>query len=75
PSYRDLLQLVEELREIVFKGIEGIERVVIRKEEVGVDEDGEPREEYVLYTEGSEFKKVLTVEGVDDTRTRTNNLH
>ena len=66
PSYRELLQLVEELREIVFKGIEGIDRVVIRKEE---------NDEYVLYTEGSEFKKVLRTDGVDSTRTRTNNLH
>jgi len=31
PSYRDLLQLVEELREIVFKGIDEVSRVVIRK--------------------------------------------
>ena len=69
-SYRELLQFVEELREIVFKGIEGIDRVVIRKEQMDDDE-----EEYVLYTEGSEFKKVLRVEGVDSTRTRTNNLH
>jgi DNA-directed RNA polymerase subunit A" len=28
PSYRDLLQLVEELREVVFKGIEDVSRVV-----------------------------------------------
>ncbi len=65
-SYRELLQSVEELREIVFKGIEGIDRVVIRKEE---------NDEYVLYTEGSEFKKVLRIDGVDSTRTRTNNIH
>ncbi|MDY6764341.1 MAG: DNA-directed RNA polymerase subunit A'', partial [Halobacteria archaeon] len=70
PSYRNLLQLVEKLREIVFKGIEGIDRVVIRKEQTGED-----REEYVLYTEGSAFKKVLRVEGVDETRSRTNNIH
>jgi len=38
PSYRELLQLVERLREIVFKGIEEIERVVIRKEEIDGDE-------------------------------------
>ncbi|MFP4631838.1 MAG: DNA-directed RNA polymerase subunit A'' [Halobacteriales archaeon] len=69
PSYRELLQLVEELREVVFKGIDGIERVVVRKEDL---DDGE---EFVLYTEGSKFKKVLKVEGVDSTRTRTNNLH
>ncbi|MDY7082667.1 MAG: DNA-directed RNA polymerase subunit A, partial [Halobacteria archaeon] len=73
PSYRDLLQLVEELREIVFKGIEGISRVVIRKEDVGSED--EDRQEYVLYTEGSEFKDVLKVEGVDESRTKTNNIH
>ena len=69
PSYRDLLQLVEELREIVFKGIEEITRVVIRKEEL---EDGE---EFVLYTEGSDFGEVLDIEGVDASRTTCNNIH
>ena len=43
PSYRDLLQLVEKIKTISLKGIEGIKRVVIRKE----------GDEYVLYTEGS----------------------
>jgi len=69
PSYRDLLQLVEELREIVFKGIEDISRVVIRKEET------EQGEEFVLYTEGSEFGDVLAIEGVDASRTTCNNIH
>ncbi|SFR96378.1 DNA-directed RNA polymerase, subunit A [Halomicrobium zhouii] len=69
PSYRDLLQLVEELREIVFKGIEEINRVVIRKEET---DDGE---EFVLYTEGSAFGDVLGIEGVDASRTTCNNIH
>ena len=69
PSYRELLQLVEELREIVFKGIEEISRVVIRKEEL---EDGE---EFVLYTEGSNLKKVLDIDGVDASRTTCNNIH
>jgi DNA-directed RNA polymerase subunit A" len=69
PSYRDLLQLVEELRDIVFKGIEEITRVVIRKEEL---EDGE---EFVLYTEGSDFGEVLGIEGVDASRTTCNNIH
>jgi DNA-directed RNA polymerase subunit A" len=71
PSYRDLLQLVEELREIVFKGIDDISRVVIRKEEM--EESGE--REFVLYTEGSAFGKVLEIEGVDASRTTTNNIH
>ena len=69
PSYRELLQLVEELREIVFKGIEEISRVVIRKEET---DDGE---EFILYTEGSNLKKVLDIEGVDASRTTCNNIH
>ncbi|MBX0288177.1 DNA-directed RNA polymerase subunit A'' [Haloarcula salinisoli] len=69
PSYRDLLQLVEELRDIVFKGIDEISRVVIRKEDL---EDGE---EFVLYTEGSDFGEVLGIEGVDASRTTCNNIH
>ncbi len=69
PSYRQLLQLVEELREIVFKGIEEISRVVIRREEL---DDGE---EFILYTEGSNLKKVLDIEGVDASRTTCNNIH
>ncbi|MFC6787419.1 DNA-directed RNA polymerase subunit A'' [Halobaculum halobium] len=70
PSYRDLLQLVEELRDIVFKGIEEVSRVVIRKEEM---DDGE--DEYVLYTEGSAFADALEIEGVDASRTTCNNIH
>jgi DNA-directed RNA polymerase subunit A" len=69
PSYRDLLQLVEELREITFKGIEEISRVVIRKEET------DQGEEFVLYTEGSAFGDVLDIEGVDASRTTCNNVH
>ena len=69
PSYRELLQLVEELRDVVFKGIEDISRVVIRKEQT---DDGE---EFVLYTEGSAFKKTLDIEGVDASRTTCNNIH
>ncbi|PSQ17027.1 DNA-directed RNA polymerase subunit A'' [Halobacteriales archaeon QS_8_69_73] len=69
PSYRRLLQLVEELREVVFKGIDEISRVVIRKEEL------EERQEFVLYTEGSSFGDVLDIEGVDASRTTCNNIH
>jgi DNA-directed RNA polymerase subunit A" len=69
PSYRELLQLVEQLRDIVFKGIEEVSRVVIRKEETG---DGE---EFVLYTEGSALGDVLDIEGVDASRTTCNNIH
>jgi DNA-directed RNA polymerase subunit A" len=70
PSYRELLQLVEELRDITFKGIEEVTRVVIRKEQTDDDE-----EEFVLYTEGSAFGDVLAIEGVDTSRTTCNNIH
>lgn len=66
PSYRELLQLVKNVQSIILKGIKGIKRVVIRKEESG---------EYVLYTEGSVLKSVLEIEGVDPTRTRSNNIN
>jgi DNA-directed RNA polymerase subunit A" len=70
PSYRQLLQLVEQLRDIVFKGIEEVSRVVIRKEQ---REDAD--DEFVLYTEGSDFGTALEIEGVDATRSTTNNIH
>jgi len=66
PSYRQLLQLVKSVHSVILKGIKGIKRVVIRKEESG---------EYVLYTEGSTLKEVLAIDGVDPTRTRTNNVN
>ena len=71
PSYRRLLQLVEELRDIVFKGIEEVSRVVIRKE----DNENTDGEEFVLYTEGSAFGDALAIEGVDASRTTSNNIH
>ena len=69
PSYRELLQLVEELRDVVFKGSEDISGVVIRKESEG--DEGE----FVLYTEGSAFGDVLDIDGVDASRTTCNNIH
>lgn len=66
PSYRQLLQLVKSVHSVILKGIKGIKRVVIRKEESG---------EYVMYTEGSTLKEVLAIDGVDPTRTRTNNVN
>ncbi len=72
PSYRELLQLVEELREIVFKGLDDVSRVVIRKEDI---EEADAEKEFVLYTEGSALGKVLEIDGVDASRTTCNNIH
>jgi DNA-directed RNA polymerase subunit A" len=65
PSYRELLQLAKSIHNVTLKGIEGIKRVVVRKE----------GEEYTLYTEGSALREVLQFEGVDRTRTSTNNIN
>lgn len=65
PSYRELLQLVEKIKRISLKGVEGIKRVVIRKE----------GDEYILYTEGSALKKVMQFDGVDPDRIKTNNIN
>jgi DNA-directed RNA polymerase subunit A" len=63
-SYQNLFQLAEHVRNVIVQGIDDIERVVVRKEEG----------EYILYTEGSNLKDVFEVEGVDTSRTRTNNI-
>jgi DNA-directed RNA polymerase subunit A" len=63
-SYQNLFQLAEYVRHVIVQGIDDIERVVVRKEEG----------EYILYTEGSNLKDVFEVEGVDTSRTRTNNI-
>jgi DNA-directed RNA polymerase subunit A" len=65
PSYRELLQLVEKIKKLSLKGIEGINRVVIRKE----------GDEYVLYTEGSALRKIMQFDGIDPNRTKTNNIN
>lgn len=65
PSYRTLMMIFEKIKDTVIMGIKEIRRVIIRKED----------DEYVLYTEGSNLKKVMKVKGVDFTRTTTNDIY
>ena len=65
PSYKNLLETYKKLRQLKVQGLNGIDRVIIRKE---------PGEGYVIYSEGCNFKKVLEVEGVDPHRTTTNDI-
>ena len=60
----DLRRIAEKVKKHRLKGLSGVGKTIIRKE----------GEEYVIYTEGSNFKQVLKVPGVDPTRTRTNNI-
>jgi DNA-directed RNA polymerase subunit A" len=64
PSYRKLQKLYDELQNLKIKGIDGINRAIIRKEEEG----------YVIYTEGSNLAKVLELDGIDKAKTITNSI-
>ncbi len=64
PSYKKLLDVNETLKDLKIKGIDGIKRIIIRKE----------REGYIIYSEGSNLEKVLEIEGVDPYRTTTNDI-
>ncbi|HDM66949.1 MAG TPA: DNA-directed RNA polymerase subunit A'' [Thermoplasmatales archaeon] len=65
PSYKNLLDISEKLKTLKVKGVEGINRVIIRNE---------PGEGYVIYSEGSNLEEVLKIEGVDPYRTTTNDI-
>ncbi|RLE65164.1 MAG: DNA-directed RNA polymerase subunit A'' [Thermoprotei archaeon] len=61
-----LKRIYDRIMSLRLKGIKGIRRAVVRKDK----QTGE----YYLITEGSDLKSVLTVDGVDPTRTTTNNI-
>jgi DNA-directed RNA polymerase subunit A" len=62
--YKTLQNIAAEAKKMQIKGITDIKRVVIRRETEG----------YVIYTEGSNLAKVMKIDGVDTTRTTTNNF-
>jgi len=64
PSFKKLQRISEDTKQCPIKGIEGIQRAVIRK--VGG--------RYVVYTEGSNLASVLEIPHVDRTRTKTNSI-
>jgi DNA-directed RNA polymerase subunit A" len=63
-SLMKLRKFMMKVKTTQLKGIRTINKALIRKE----------GDEYVIYTEGSKFKKVLTIKGVDATRTTTNDI-
>jgi DNA-directed RNA polymerase subunit A" len=64
PSFKKLQRLVEQVRTMKIKGIDGISRAIIRKRGDG----------YVIYTEGSNLSKILELPYVDASRTSTNTI-
>ncbi|MDP3066072.1 MAG: DNA-directed RNA polymerase subunit A'', partial [Methanobacteriaceae archaeon] len=64
-AIRELRLLADKVRDLQISGIKNIGKVVIRKE----------GQEWVIHTEGSNLGAVLKMEGVDKTRTTTNDIH
>jgi DNA-directed RNA polymerase subunit A" len=64
PSMKELRRTANRARGMYLRGIKGIQRVVMRRE----------GEEYVIYTEGSNLKDVFKIEGIDITKTKTNDI-
>ena len=62
--YKKLLLASEEAKAVQIKGVTGIRRALIRRE----------KDEYVIYTEGSNLDGVLGIAGVDAARTTTNSV-
>ncbi len=62
--YKTLQNIAADAKKLQIKGISDIARVVLRREPEG----------YIIYTEGSNLAKVMKIDGVDTSRTTTNNF-
>lgn len=65
PSIRELRLLADKVRDLQISGVKSIGKVVISKE----------GPEWVIHTEGSNLGSVLKMEGIDQVRTSTNDIH
>jgi DNA-directed RNA polymerase subunit A" len=65
-NFKNLQKAVDDLKKVKVKGIDGITRLVVSRD----DREGG----YILYTEGSNLKEVLEVEGVQHSRVKTNDI-
>ncbi len=65
-SFKKLYQVQEQVKTTPIKGIPKIKRAIARF-------DGK-EEAWIIYTQGSNLKDVLNIEGVDSTRTYTNDI-
>ncbi|MFW9903368.1 MAG: DNA-directed RNA polymerase subunit A'' [Candidatus Thorarchaeota archaeon] len=62
----DIYKLNEKIRDLKLKGVKGITRVIISKDQ--------ELDEWVLFTAGSNLPDVLSIPGVDPTRIKTNHI-
>jgi DNA-directed RNA polymerase subunit A" len=62
----DIYKLNEKIRDLKLKGVKGITRVIMSKDQ--------EIDEWVLFTAGSNLPDVLSISGVDPTRIKTNHI-
>jgi DNA-directed RNA polymerase subunit A" len=62
----DIYKLNEKIRDLKLKGVKGIIRVIMSKDQ--------ELDEWVLFTAGSNLPDVLSIPGVDPTRIKTNHI-
>ena len=66
PSYTELLQLEDKVRDLRLKGIPNIERANVQR--------NDQKDEFYISTIGSNLPRVSEVEGIDRSKTYTNNI-
>ncbi len=65
-SFKTLYQIQEQLKATAIKGVNKISRAIARMD---TKEDA-----WIIYTQGSNLREVLNIEGVDSNRTTTNDI-
>jgi DNA-directed RNA polymerase subunit A" len=65
-TLNDILMNDKKIRDLKLKGVKGITRVIISKDQ--------ELDEWVLFTAGSNLPDVLSIPGVDPTRIKTNHI-
>ncbi|RBQ22497.1 DNA-directed RNA polymerase subunit A'' [Candidatus Methanobinarius endosymbioticus] len=63
-TIRELRLLADKGRDLQISGIKNIGKVIIRRED-----------EWIIHTEGSNLGDILKIDGVDEVRTTTNDIH
>ncbi len=64
PTMKTLRKMANKARDLHLKGVKDVTKAVMRRESEG----------YVIYTEGSNLKEALKIEGIDKTNSKTNHI-
>jgi DNA-directed RNA polymerase subunit A" len=64
PSFKSLQKALDMVKASKVKGVEGITRALLKKKD----------DQWVIFTEGSNLREVLKIDGLDHTRAYTNSI-